>query len=789
MVHSLRKYLSNRGSALFMVISTMTALMITCMAMYFAVVSSRSAQIAVFNQQQAYQTARSTAEIIMDGLANGTLKSEDGDALREYLVSSEMKIGDVLTTNGNGYASLNPDGTKEDDEDLYASYDVTITRLNDEVIDGEANFTYDIAVTTSVKGNREVVHTIVHVLPPKSDPLDNAPSQVFAATGYADQDTYLDGGKFMTDMFIDTENAVINAYPGMQNVFTGNLTAGGSLQINGYLSPNPDKAVEWFIRNKLFESPDKNFVLNFSDTSATKSKVYVGGDLDMGDNWGGISNADVYVNGDFYYGQSNFSGCRLFVHGNVYVRKTYRDLNAFPIYCDGSVIEINGGIAQNSIKGTWEANDSLPSGALTRHEAMSILDEKTATTTFYKWEINDKYKYVRTWNNTTKKWENTSELDPTYVPELDKARNTDVHKTLHWDLSSDNPIPVQTLTYGVDGTGCIIDDTTINRGNNSFYDMALIIDTGDDPDNVFTIRVSANRDFDGDNKNESFSWHPLNTATPTSGDPRLKILVKGRGSVVIDVPEGVTYQDATFVKTSHYNWWVLAGGTVDTSRGEGKEVYSNPAYSDTMSQFVHTDCGGSDDACSYTEENSDKDCAICGAKKKAVTCARHEYTFYYCPDCEKALKDNDFKGKCLNRVGRQEIDEYLASNPTIAARMEKDSDGKLIYPTTNIFLVSVEESADIRFSITKSGDLVGQNTFFGFIYAPYMTFKGYGANQGGGEIRFFGGATVSDFIFQDSMSFVTCWPEKIPEDLMSETSRAQKLSGANKSWKISLGSY
>ena len=70
-----------------------------------------------------------------------------------------------------------------------------------------------------------------------------------------------------------------------------------------------------------------------------------------------------------------------------------------------------------------------------------------------------------------------------------------------------------------------------------------------------------------------------------------------------------------------------------------------------------------------------------------------------------------------------------------------------------------------------------------------MTFKGYGANQGGTGIRFFGGAPGSDFICHDAMSFVTCWPEKIPEDLMSETSRAQKLSGANKSWKISLGSY
>lgn len=789
MVHSLRKYLSNRGSALFMVISTMTALMITCMAMYFAVVSSRTAQYAVFNQQQSYQTARSTSEIIMDGLRYGTLNSDAGKSMRELLVSTDMKVGDVITTDGNGFASLNPGAANDDDEDLGAAYDVKITRLNDELVDGESNYTYDIAVTASVNGNREVIHTIVHILPPKSEPLDNAPSQVFAATGYADQDIYLDGGVFMTDMFIDTENAVVNAYPGMQNKFTGNLTAGGSLQVNGYLTPNPNEYVEWFIRNKLYESPNKNYVLEFADIPVP-SRVFIGGDLDMGESWGGIKNADVYVNGDFYWGQSNFSDCRLFVHGDVYLRTSWHNLNSFPIYCDGQVKLINGGqISGGSIAGTWENNNNLPSDALTRHEAMSILDEKTTTCTFYKWEINDKYPKVRVWDETTKKWKDTAEDDPTYVPELNKSLvGTYNEKTIKWDAST-YPFTLkstETITYGsaADGKGCVIKDTKLNIGNGGVNDFTLIIDTGDDPDNVYTIRVTANRDMDGDGKNETFSWFPENAR---DGTDRFKILVKGRGSVVIDVPEGVTYQDMHRMQVSHYNWWVLAGGTISDNNGE--KIYSRVEYKDNLAQFVHRECGGSDDECSYEENNSDKECLICGGKKKAVTCERHEYTFYYCPKCEKSLKENDFCGQCLNRVGRQELDKYLANHSDIAARMEKDSNGKLVYPTVNIFLVSVEESADIRLSITRNGDTIIQNAFFGFIYAPYMTFKGYGSNSGGGYIRFFGGATVSDFIFQDSMSFVTCWPEKIPDDLMSETSKAQKLSGANKSWKISLGSY
>ncbi len=766
MVHSLRKYLSNRGSALFMVISTMTALMVTCMAMYFAVVSSRTAQYAVFNQEQSYQAARSTSELLLRGLQSGALAAGSNDLMDKMV---NLEVGKDIKTDGNGFASLNPSATGEDDRNLGA-YDVAITRLEDEEVDGVDNYTYDVAVTTSINGVREVVHSIIHIRPPSTDPVDMDP-QVFAATGYTDQDTYVDGGTFLTDMFIDTENTVVNAYPGMQNKFTGNLSTGGSLQVNGYINPNPNIPVVWAIRNKLYESPDKNFGLDFYKTSSNRSKVFVGGDLDMGDNWGYIKNADIYVNGNFYYGQSNISNCRLFVHGNVYVRKTYRDLSGFDIYCDGQVIEIEGGHKQGKTKGTWEGNSSLPSDAMTRHDAMTALENATATTTYYKWVIND----------------NDSSKDK-YVSELDESHHKAVHKTLSWNMSSDNPVPVQTLTYGVDGKGCIIDNTTLDRGNNSIYDLTLIIDTGDDPDNIYTIRVKPNRDMDGDGVNETFCWHPIG-ATPSHSDPRFKILVKGRGSVVIDIPEGVTYQDSTFVKTMHYNWFVLAGGTVDSSKGPGKEIYSNPSALDTMEQFVHKNCGGSDDECSYDEENSDKECQACKGKKKKVTCERHEYSFFYCPSCEKELKDNNFAGKCTNRVGRQEIDKYLAAHSDIKARMEKDADGKLIYPTTNIFLVSVEESADIRFAITKKGELVGQNTFFGYIYAPYMTFKGYGSNQGGGEIRFFGGATVSDFIFQDSMSFVTCWPERLPEELMSESCRANKLTGTPKDWKISLGSY
>lgn len=766
MVHSLRKYLSNRGSALFMVLSTMTALMITCMAMYFAVVSSRSAQFAVFNQEQSYQSARSISDIILGGLQSGTLASGDNDLMDKMVKLNE---GDTITTDGNGFASLNPDKTGDDD-DYLGGYDVKITRLKDEMVDGDSNNTYDVCITTSVNGVKETIHTIIHIRPAQNAPQPSGKGQVFAATGYVDQDTYIDGGIFLTDMFIDTEYSVANAYPGMSNTFTGNLSTGGSLQLNSWIHTDETKPVVWFIRNTLLK-PDTN---NQSFKFAKGSKIIIGGDLNLG-NEGGFNNVDFYVNGDFYLRNNNFNNCRIFVNGDIHVIGS-RGLSVCPIYCNGKVIN-EGGSMSGNIKGTWSANNNLPSDAMSHHDAMSKLDDATKTTVYYKWEINDKYEYIRTKDANGKWVTSKTEKDPTYVRELDETHNTAVHKTIHWSQDYQNAIPTVTLTYSESEKGCIIDDTTLNTGNTAFNNCTLIIDTGDDPDNVYTIRVTANRDLDGDGVNETFCWAPANYSSSSF----FKILVKGRGSVVIDVPEGVTYQDTDFFKTAHYNWWVLAGGTVDSSRGAGKEVYSKVEFYDTLSKFIHSNCG-SGDKCVYTEEESTEECPLCHKKYMDKTCEWHERTYTYCPDC-------DAEPDCNNRVDTKAIDEYLKANPSVKARMEKDDNGNIIYPTTNIFLVSVEESADIRFSMKADGSNIIENSFFGFIYAPYMTFKGYGNNQGGGQIRFCGGATVSDFIFQDSMSLVTCWPEKMPTDLMSESSKQEMLTGSAKDWKISLGSY
>ena len=388
MVHSLRKYLSNRGSALFMVISTMTALMVTCMAMYFAVVSSRTAQYAVFNQEQSYQAARSTSELLLKGMQSGTLASGSNNPM-ETMVN--MNEGDVITTDGNGFASLNPSATGEDD-DILGAYDITITRLGNEDVDGVPNKTYDVAVTTSINGMREVVHSIIHIQEGKPEPIDMDP-QIFAATGYTDQDSYFDAGIFLTDMFLDNENTITGAYTdalgGGHTQFTRNLTVGGTLTSHSYMQPSNTEPVVWAIRD-TFINNGQNF--NFFSSGKNRSVLLVGGDfISDGGSWPGVKNVDIYVNGDFYYSRANYEGSRIFVHGDIHLQNGWKNLSAIPIYCDGSVIEEEGGHKQGSVMGTWEGNDKLPSDAMTRRKAMTKLEKATTSSVYYKWEITDNY--------------------------------------------------------------------------------------------------------------------------------------------------------------------------------------------------------------------------------------------------------------------------------------------------------------------------------------------------------------------------------------------------------------
>ena len=784
----LRKYINNRGSALFMVVSTMTALMISCMAMYFSVMSSRSTQYAIFNQQQSKQVAASANDALVAGMMDNSLEPLTN-------MMSRLAEGEKLTTGANGYADLGVAEGKVADADLGA-YSLEITRLPNEIVGGVEKMVFDVATTSNINGTNSVYHTILYYEASSKD-SPPAPTQVFAATGYVPNDVYLDGGRFMTDVFFDNEMTYVNAYGRLQSGkmmgLLGNVSTGGSLTVDGYLTPGTDKPYTYAIRDTY--TANFNQPVIFSSTGE-KSTVLIGGDC-ICNNANGFSNANVYILGDLIIrGNPDLDSSNYYVGGDVIVegRQTqwgmaYFWVNLKNVYCNG-IVDFskdsgggsNGGLKESALDSSRRGhtakswNDMASNeGVLNVTEMINELDEKTATNTYYKWVVNDS--------------------DPSkdkYIIELDESRPaTVVKRTINFVSAGDNAVPTVELNYSDSEKGCIIEDVVCDnsKGVGGFTAYTLVIDTGEDEDNVYTISVRANRDFDGDGVNESFSWYPLASYNTSVN---MNVLVKGRGSVVIDIPKGVTYQDVTNLKVMHYGWFVLGGGT--ESKVNGMTVYeslpiNSGGIDNKMAGFIHRECKAGD-GCSYSESSSVNKCSVCEGTMRAVKCSVHGDLNEYCPTCHPEKKNNHV-GECVNHVGRSEIDKYLANHSNLKTRMT-GSDGKIIYPTTNIFLVSCDESAKIRLSLYADGTTVNQNSFYGYIYAPYMTFKAQNMNSGtgGGMNRLVGGLTVSDYIIDDSMSMIACWPEKMPNDLMGEDCRNDKLTGlASKGWKISLKAH
>ena len=293
MAHIFRKYTSNRGSALFMVISTMTALLISCMAMYMSMVSSRSSQYEILNQAQSYQTAQSIADIVYNSIADtSNYGSTGGGVLMDKL--KNLAIGESITTGANGFKSLDPNNSllTEADESQLGAYSVIITRLEDKP-NGDKQF--DICVMASVSGNRDTVHMSIGYnegssSTPTTGNINSGDSELFSATGYVPNDAYIDGGYYLTDVFYDTQFTYMNAFDSGsgENRIGYNLSTGGDLEIGtnamtvvksatggaisstdvGKIGP-----VTWAIRG--------NFTMALNDVFDMRggSNVYVGGDI------------------------------------------------------------------------------------------------------------------------------------------------------------------------------------------------------------------------------------------------------------------------------------------------------------------------------------------------------------------------------------------------------------------------------------------------------------------------------------------------------------------------------
>lgn len=816
MVHSLRKYLSNRGSALFMVLSTMTALMITCMAMYFAVVSSRSAGFAVFNQQQSYQSAMSISEMVVADLS--TILTNSGVDIES------VKVGDtIITTDGNGFKTLNSGASNADDHYLGA-YDVTMTRLADEKIDNETYFTVDIAVTTSVSGVKEVYHQVVNIIQEEGSP--DRKGKIFASTGYVPNDSFISKGRFFSDVYVSNEDTVLGAFDGNELHFFQNIFCENSLTVLDGKTPQNYK------KNPIVHAVRGDYNIGTGNPIGFSggSYIFVGNDMHVARGMNvssGTGDLEVYVAGDLYLesGASNLNSSRVkfYVAGDVYLKTGTATAIPGVLYCHKvHGLELLGDQDRTNLLNSsafnqgldWKTDQDKKHGvmSLSFSDAMTMLDEKTPDIKYKLWQLDE---------SKLKGAIGETQSDGTIKGGTEKTLN---FKSIDYQ----NVYKPITITYGSekDGVGCIIQDIYLDRNEDENGKLlegfargggtedgkmpTLIIDTGDDPSNTYVIRLQANNQYtykDSTNKDvtvDYFSWRPK-TSSGLAWYP-IQVLVKGNGSVVIDVPDGVVYQDSSYCHIMHYNWYMLGDTNSGLGYQNGVAYYKNSqGIQGTISDYVHSSCDD-DCNCRYTTKKTSEACAYCGNEiTYSVKCSLHEeYTI--CPNCDSEYFSGDEKnptinpvGICKDRVERQKCINSLAAidsadRPVNREKVKDNVTGKLketgdiIVPNCNIYLISCSESAAFRFGRTiDDKSTIDKNCFMGFIYAPYMSYKANGADAGEYYMHV-GGMVVSDYKFLSLNRFLACWPSVYPpENVLDQDSLSSTLNPVSeKRYRVKL---
>lgn len=763
MKHTLRKYLSSRGSALFMVLSTMTALLIVVMAMYFSVVSSRSVQYAVFNQEQSYQSSVSISDAVIAGLNDGKFSG-----LSSKLTS--LNVGQSMTTNGNGFASLG--GGIDEDANQLGAYDVTITRLDDETSGSTIYLVYDFAVTSSVNGVLETTHTIVRVDADGDKPTVS--DRVFTATGYLPNENWLGLGWYYSDVHIDAEYATLGLGYSAPTFYNVNVVCAGSATFNSVDIKTSSGDVghdtvptTWAFGGNLTVASDiaGNQKLDMNGSSTEHGILIVGGDLIVsGSGYKTLSipqYTDIYVLGNVI-----LDGTITNIQGNLFVGG-YLNANSVGATSGGTIyLSNNDGRYDkdqynntNTHIDTWITSGSYSDGLIfSEEEIIAKLNEEIGSNNYPKWEIN--------YNDIGVSLANDAPVDILF-----NFGGTDIDYNSQTIPANTNVFQDSRLVYSSTNKGCIIGEIhdVAGGGRNAGTGSFVIIDTGNDPENVFTVRLEANRDEDYDGVYETFSWVPQEGSMNDTSGP-VNVLIKGCGTVIFDVADGVTYQAGTFEFVGHMNWYALLSGKYSgSSRAE-------------LEQFIHTDYNTY--PCVYTDTDDN------GNRVYITDSDNNKVAGYWCTTHKCVVEDDD-PSLCVDRVGRQEIDAYLATHTLTSDfidYVDVDNDGTFnasidtfIYPTTNLWLVSCDENADIRLSNTKDGSSVIGDNYFGFVYAPYMTYSAMTFVNSAG-FRMAGGLIVSDFVLSDYYAYLYIKPEINYTELIGDDAINLSSSG-DVSWR------
>lgn len=791
MKHALRKYISPCGSALFMVVSTMAALIVLVTAMYMSVVSSRKVQYATFDQEQAYVTSTSISDMVYSYIVSG-----ESPALTNAV--SGLSVGESISTNGNNFKSFG--GSIKDDEYILGAYDVSITYI----YDSSEGSVYDIAVTVENNGVYETTHDFL--IRTGEDPKMRRINNFFTSTGYLPTDIWLKKAAADSTMYFDNEfvkftkhNLGVSVSEDMYYNF--DITALGSVEFgianNVPADCKPGRPLTWVIGNDMtipYSNDTQNWSnLDFFGTPTNHGKLIVGGNLEIyGNNGRNIpAYTDIYVMGDLKIGFQNGDINSL---GNIYVGGTIYDTSNMS---DKMTSDTLKHMYSNGLGYIYKENEPIKLSSWDATEATALYNQKMNPSVWPKWKVsasaNVKDFYFNNSNN--------------YVEYID--------------------------------SDCTIGKYKAEQTSNS---RAIVIYTGNKETDVRTITLAPNYP----NGDPVFSWNPWGGVNGTT-----MVLTVGKGSLVINVPDDVVYQDCSNELFGNIAWYTLLGGKVDEyngklvigdaiydENGNFKEIeYPNNVLNSVKAYMLNeykegyvyqagdiklkdgsTRCNGSlstdpavnkqlniaNGACEYIVKTAKINGE--GDERKYYTCKTHggwyDFDDKECTTCAEI--DDYYAGECdslcIGRINTKAFDdfyktdkgkkakEYLTKFYGKYSKTAGDDVADYLYPNVNIFLVSSSENAQINLGKSDYTSDNIQSAYFGYIYAPYMTFSVDGGagdrNNTNWPMRSMGGLVVSDIIMGSGTGFLFAQPDVSIPGLVGKNWRDDVLNSyADKTWR------
>lgn len=775
MKHALRKYLSPCGSALFMVVSTMAALIVMVTAMYMSVLSSRQVQFATFDQEQTYVTSTSLGDMVYSYITNDLLTTGGSDPVVSALVN--LKKGESVSTNGNDFKAF---GGANDDDERLGAYDVTMTY----VYDLDSKPVYDIAVTVEKNGVFETTHDFIII---ESDGEMNMRriDNFFTSTGYLPGDIWISKVRSDSKMYFDNEYVKMSTHGwgnGSQDIeYNFDITALGSFEIDVQRTSNVSRDIApltWVIGKDLTISA-ANFNIDQFGKSDNRGKVIVGRDFTSTADVNSYSVADytdLYILGDAYINSplTVKTNGNIYIKGNLYTsnfpneNNFYSEPNLSHIFVNGEAFDSAG---NKKTFGTWDPAE--------------ITTEYNRSITPSQWPA---------WSVAS----NPTNIDVNFGIENDKHKVNYIETSgtldKNWEWPQEKNLQV------------------------------IVIDTGEDETDVTTLTLSNNCTVSvwdaSQNKNvvkKCFNWRP-------NGNGPTYVLTVGKGSLVLNLPEDVVYQENVRVFIGNLAWFTTLGGTVQSTGKHSNEfsIDLDNCLNDLPTKIKEKNfIYDADDMKMYDpsktpEQNEANGACIYEKVTSYVTIngnieARTHYTCkthggWYDVDSKESGKcseiENYYKGECdslcIGRINKKAFDEYYNNEGSTAKQqlitfyknyygLTDEQAAKYIYPNVNIFLASDSENAQIYFggSEYNYNTEINNTVYFGYVYAPYMTFA-FAGNGSETALRAMGGLVVSDLILKSGTGYLFAQPDVSIPGLVGENWKALSAL-TDKTWHVSHG--